>query len=80
MTNRVDAFVTTRSLVGWAIAVIGINLSVTVASHILLANQMTAMETRLATLILRIDDSQNAIDSEQKYLREKIGSVTERER
>lgn len=80
MTNRVDALVTTRSLVGWAIAVIGINLSVIVASHILLVNQMTAMETRLTTLILRIDDRQNAIDAEQKYQREKIGSVTERER
>lgn len=80
MTNRVDALVTARSLVGWAIAVIGINLSVIVASHILLVNQITAMETRLTTLILRIDDRQNAIDAEQKYQREKIGSVTERER
>ena len=80
MTNRGDALVTAKSLVGWAIAVVGINLSVIVASHILLVNQMTAMETRLTTLILRIDDRQNAIDSEQKFLREKIGSVTERER
>ena len=80
MTNRGDALVTAKSLVGWAIAVVGINLSVVVASHVLLVNQMAAMETRLTTLILRIDDRQNALDSEQKYLRERIGSVTERER
>lgn len=80
MTNRGDALVTARSLVGWAIAVAGINLSVIVASHIMLVNQITAMETRLTTLILRIDDRQNAIDAEQKYQRERIGSATERER
>ena len=80
MMNRGDALVTARSLVGWAIAVVGINLSVIVASHIMLVNQITAMETRLTTLILRIDDRQNAIDAEQKYQRERIGSTTERER
>ena len=80
MTNRGDALVTARSLVGWAIAVVGINLSVIVASHIMLVNQMAAMENRLTTLILRIDDRQNAIDTEQKYQREKIGTIIEGEK
>ena len=80
VSNRVDALVTAKSLVGWAIAVVGINLSVIVASHIMLVNQISAMESRLTTLILRIDDRQNAIDAEQKYQREKIGSVIERDK